>query len=365
MTSGDKYRCPVCRRDVGMTQTTKFRKHNKEDGTECDMSGEFVPGHIVQAGPSDSSDVPVKGRDYGECPACGRTPKLDKAGAYGLHRIVSGGTENCPMSGKPYRPAGQPTDEMTSAESIARGEDIEQWRERRNARIGTKSPELTSTLQASQPQPSPDFRQPDPPFVQPGRITRVLAQAVPMTDRGREIAARLKETFHAYSNRLERNTQTTLGPSEIGTPCDRRIALSLLRVPPVNPGGDGWASFIGTCVHGGLARMFTWADAGTGRYAVEAPLSFPNAYVPKGTGDLLDRVLLMFLDHKLMGRWSLDKLSTRGPIPTYRVQVHTYAYGARLKGKRSITSQSSVGPARRAHLMTFTCGRNPMTPRWQ
>ncbi|MEV1049650.1 hypothetical protein [Streptomyces sp. NPDC049887] len=42
----------------------------------------------------------------------------------------------------------------------------------------------------------------------------------------------------------------------------------------------------------------------------------------------------MFLDHKLMGRWSLDKLTTKGPSPTYRVQVHTYAYGARLKGEK-------------------------------
>ncbi|MFM9643155.1 hypothetical protein [Streptomyces turgidiscabies] len=179
-----------------------------------------------------------------------------------------------------------------------------------------------------------EFRQPDPPFEQPARTARVLAQAVPMTDHGREIAARLKETFYAYSNRLDRNQQTTLGPSEIGSPCDRRIAMSLLRVAPVNPGGDNWASFVGTCVHAGLAEMFLWANAGTGRYAVEVPLKFPNPHVPHGTGDLLDRTLCMFLDHKLMGRWSLDKLTTKGPIPTYRVQVHTYAYGARLKGEK-------------------------------
>ncbi|WP_329274760.1 hypothetical protein [Streptomyces sp. NBC_01451] len=155
-----------------------------------------------------------------------------------------------------------------------------------------------------------------------------------MTEHGREIAARLKETFYAYSNRLDRSQQTSLGPSQIGSPCDRRIAMHLLRVAPSNPGGDNWASFVGTCVHVGLADMFVWANAGTGRYAVEVPLEFPNAYVPKGTGDLLDRTLLMFLDHKLMGRWSLDKLSTKGASPTYRVQVHTYAYGARLKGEK-------------------------------
>jgi hypothetical protein len=106
-----------------------------------------------------------------------------------------------------------------------------------------------------------------------------------------------------------------------------------MRIAPVNPGGDNWASFVGTCIHVGLAEMFMWANAGTGRYATEVPLSFPSEIVPKGTSDLLDRTLFIAYDHKAMGRWSLDKLRTVGPNPTYRVQVHTYAYGQRLKGE--------------------------------
>jgi hypothetical protein len=35
-----------------------------------------------------------------------------------------------------------------------------------------------------------------------------------------------------------------------------------------------------------------------------------------------------------MGRWSLDKLRTKGPSATYRVQLHTYAYGARQRGEK-------------------------------
>lgn len=162
-------------------------------------------------------------------------------------------------------------------------------------------------------------------------------EPVPMTGLAAELAARLRETFYAYTTRRSednRSAQTHLGPSEIGTPCDRRLAMSLLRVAPVNPGGDGWAAFVGTCVHVGLAEMLTWADAGSGRYATEIPFSFPSVHVPRGTGDALDRVLCLFLDHKVMGRWSLDKLRSKGPIPTYRVQVHVYAQGARARGER-------------------------------
>lgn len=176
---------------------------------------------------------------------------------------------------------------------------------------------------------------PPAPARAPSRRTK-KADAIPMTELGSEICARLKEIFYAYNNRSaedNRSAQETLGPSEIGTPCDRRISLSLMRVPGCNPGGDGYAAFRGTAVHASLAEMFMWADAGTGRFAVEQLLTFPSAHVPKGTGDLLDRVLLAFLDHKVMGDWSLNKLKTEGPSPQYRVQVHTYAYGARLKGE--------------------------------
>lgn len=160
---------------------------------------------------------------------------------------------------------------------------------------------------------------------------------VEMSRDGAQIAARVKELFYAYDNRRSqdnRSAQVTMGPSEMGTPCDRRLALSLMRMPPVNPGGDGWAAFVGTCIHAGLEQMFMWADAGTGRFAVEQRLEFPSSIVPKGTADLIDRTLFMLDDHKCQGRWSRNKLKTQGLSPTYKVQAHVYAYGARLRGEK-------------------------------
>lgn len=173
-------------------------------------------------------------------------------------------------------------------------------------------------------------------FAQPaGR--RSEQPVVEMSADGAAIAARLKELFYAYDNRRSadnRSAQATMGPSEMGTPCDRRLALSLMRMPPVNPGGDGWAAFVGTCIHAGLEQLFLWADAGTGRFATEQRLEFDHDYVPKGTADLIDRTLLMILDHKCQGRWSRNKLKTQGPSPTYKVQAHVYAYGARKRGEK-------------------------------
>lgn len=155
-----------------------------------------------------------------------------------------------------------------------------------------------------------------------------------MTPEERELVARIKETFYAYTNRMDRNQQSNLGPSEAGTPCDRRLALHMLGMRPCNPGGDNWASFKGTCVHAGLADVFTWADAGSGRYSCEMPLALPSALVPRGTTDRVDRVLSMVLDDKCMGGWSLDKFRRMGPSPTQYVQIMLYAYAARRRGER-------------------------------
>ena len=52
-----------------------------------------------------------------------------------------------------------------------------------------------------------------------------------------------------------RSLQKRIGPSEIGTPCDRRIGYKLLGQEE-NPRGDAWKPTVGTAVHGWLERAF-------------------------------------------------------------------------------------------------------------
>lgn len=162
-------------------------------------------------------------------------------------------------------------------------------------------------------------------------------KAEPMGDLAKELATKIKETFYSYSNRKSsdnRSAQTTLGPSEIGTPCDRRLAMALMGVPPVNPGGDGWAAFVGTCTHVGMAEVYTFADAGTGRYAVELPVFLGMPSVPRGTTDLVDRRDGTIVDWKVMGSYSLKKFKAEGPSQTYRTQAHVYGLGAERGGEK-------------------------------
>lgn len=171
------------------------------------------------------------------------------------------------------------------------------------------------------------------PFPVPPKAT--LKEA--LTDDARERVTRFKEIFFSYGNRRSsdnRSAQTTLGPSEIGHECDRRLAMSLLGVEPVNPGGDGWAAWLGTQGHRGLEEIFTWASANTGRFATELRLKFDSRYVPKGTTDILDRQTGEVGDFKFMGEYPLKKLIQNGPPPHYRVQLQVYALGVEAMGEK-------------------------------
>lgn len=255
-----------------------------------------------------------------ECPECKKEVTVTRGGIFYVHPKTG---PQCP--GSKNRAPGREPEPIPGADEYAE----------KLAEVPREMPRPESSGDWPKSKPSP-FSQPSL-FSQPAKPTRAPAPEVkPMGEHEQRLVDELKQMFFHYNNRPSddnRSAQRHLGPSEIGYACDRRLGLSLMGMPKVNPGGDGWAAFVGTCIHEGVAKMLEWADAGTGRYAVEMPLTFPSVHVPKGTGDELDRTLAVFIDQKMMGGYSLNKLRTVGPPIHYRVQVHTYAYGARLRGE--------------------------------
>lgn len=362
--------CPQCGRKVPLTRLGYFQPHPttlRGDET-CRTSGVRAK-HATRK----TEDVPLPGDEA-------KGPEVTRPKVSAQEEITSSAptSESAPADSSPPEPPqttgaaapDAPAAEPTAAEASTSDGALEAVTEL--ATTGTFSPESTPTSaplgssstptagSTSSDAPGSEagsasadsgpegpfrvgpavggpFQQPFSPFFQPGPIPVSLKTVEAMNDRGREIATRLREIFYSYVNRNardNRSAQTTLGPSEIGSPCDRQLAMKLMGVPAVNP-QESWAPFVGTAVHAELAAMFEWANgANSGRFAVEMPLTFGSSVVPRGTGDLLDRVLFMFLDHKLMGKYSLKKLIEQGPSDEYRVQLHTYAYGAEKAGEK-------------------------------
>lgn len=359
----DYAQCPQCRRNVKLTKLGYFENHNAtlRGGDRCLVSGvryaharttedvelpakpidESVRPNVSGPAPSPVRRKPVAalaapttvasgdagGTTKGESPTSDSEPPAPTPAEVNLARQPMSAPDA--GSSAPAKVSNSPESPTTSSTSDGSSEKNEQP----DTETSSNGSEGPFSLGVSYGR----FLQPFSPFSQPGQIPAKIKLADSMSDRGKEIAARLRETFYAYTNRNakdNRSAQKTLGPSEAGTPCDRQIAMKFLGIRPTNP-QEGWAPFVGTAVHVELAKMFEWANgADSGRYVTEMPLSFGSAFVPRGTSDLLDRVLFMILDHKLMGSWSLNKLIQEGPSETYRIQGQIYALGAVLAGER-------------------------------
>lgn len=337
--------CPQCDRKVKLTRMGYFEPHTTtlKGGDRCEVSGvrakharktETVPLPGDEPLPPSAAVPEVKAQEevvraasQASTGPSGTTTTVDRP----VHEL---NLERQPMATSHGAPEGSPESSAAvtnSPESTSTSQPWEQWTE------GSDSFWIDSAhliLMDAVLQPELEVFD-DLLFT--GKAGKMMPPVLEMSERGKELAARLRETFYAYTNRNSsdnRSAQKTLGPSEAGSPCERQIAMKLLGITPVNP-QEGWAPFVGTAVHRDLAEMFEWANGqGSGRYVTEMRVSLDNPFVPGGTLDLLDRVLYMVDDHKLMGRWSLDQLRRYGPSETYRKQIQIYGLGAERAGEK-------------------------------
>jgi hypothetical protein len=131
-----------------------------------------------------------------------------------------------------------------------------------------------------------------------------------------------------------RTLQTRIGPSELGTDCDWCLGHKLIGVTEARD--VAWLPTVGKAVHGWLEETFAAANAGLPqvRYLVETRVSVGDVdgLDITGSADLIDLVLLELTDWKVVGKTTLTKAKAKGPSPSYRVQQHLYARGARRRG---------------------------------
>lgn len=137
---------------------------------------------------------------------------------------------------------------------------------------------------------------------------------------------------HAATND-PRSLQRTLGPSEIGTPCDLRLGYTLAGVTPVNTSSDPLPSILGTGGHAWLADAFTQANRGQDlEWLVEQHVDILPGVVPGGSGDLYHLPTRTVIDWKFPGETAMRKYRKEGPGPEYEIQIQTYGVGFLKRG---------------------------------
>lgn len=146
-------------------------------------------------------------------------------------------------------------------------------------------------------------------------------------------AALLRSVVYEAAERAPRTLQQHLGPSELGSICDRQVAGKMAAFPKTNHVADPWPSVVGTAVHAWLATAFTnWNVVhGQPRFLAEQRVT-PHPNHP-GTADLYDAVEQAVVDHKCLAESSMAKVrSASGPPRRYVVQLLLYGLGYRNLG---------------------------------
>lgn len=138
-----------------------------------------------------------------------------------------------------------------------------------------------------------------------------------------------RELFWQADAMSSRSVQRHIGPSEIGTPCDRQLAYKLQGASPLQPGGGSLAAIAGTGVHGWIANRIETLYDGTSRYLVETRGEYRGV---KGTIDLFDRLTHRVVDWKTKEDAAAIRRIRREPDPwTPSWIVQTAIYGAAME----------------------------------
>lgn len=129
-----------------------------------------------------------------------------------------------------------------------------------------------------------------------------------------------------------RSKQVMIGPSEIGTMCDRRIGYRLAEIPACNRDFDPWASIVGTAIHSWLDdAVNNWMTAhGTSNWSTETKLIIDNFV--EGHADLYSHDHKSVIDYKTVGPDVMKKIRRDGPPLGYQIQTHVYGYGFTQRG---------------------------------
>lgn len=131
--------------------------------------------------------------------------------------------------------------------------------------------------------------------------------------------------------RTPRNLQKELGPSEIGEPCSRKLALKIMNEPELHE-GDPLPSIVGTAAHSWMEEACRKWNEHVGRVDWIPELAVEIVPGIIGHSDAYHVPTNTVVDWKFPGTESMKDKRKNGPGELYRVQAHTYGKGWRQLG---------------------------------
>lgn len=144
---------------------------------------------------------------------------------------------------------------------------------------------------------------------------------------GTEVLSDLADVIKWTDNNSTRSLQTAIGPSELGSLCDRRIAYRIAGTPEANWWSDPLPAIVGTAVHTWLEKAVNSFQQAhfMDRWVTEITVQ-PDPLV-KGHCDLYDKQSRAVIDWKTVSPTKLKSWKSSGPPEHYKDQVNLYGMG--------------------------------------
>lgn len=163
---------------------------------------------------------------------------------------------------------------------------------------------------------------------------------LPPTPAGERMACSLEEIARVMNASIrghERSQQVRIGPSEIGTPCNRALLMKIAEIP--EPGKDriSWKPTVGTALHAQQEAWFARDKANGGGIGWEIEERVTVGTIGQktitGSTDLFIPETATVTDWKFLGPKRLDEVRGAGkPKDLYKVQAHLYGRGWAAEG---------------------------------
>lgn len=131
-----------------------------------------------------------------------------------------------------------------------------------------------------------------------------------------------------------RSRQIAVGPSELGTSCERRLAMRMAGLSTVNRTSDPWPAIVGIAMHSWLQTAVERWNTHLGRQRYLTEIKVIVDQIIKGTSDLYDTDRCTVVDWKSMGLEKAASLDKGGPPWGYYIQAQTYGLGLVRAGYR-------------------------------
>ena len=130
-----------------------------------------------------------------------------------------------------------------------------------------------------------------------------------------------------------RSQQTDVGPSDLSSPCDRKLVHQIIGTPPVTDNAVNLMAWVGTQMHSGMEAALKADDDWLTEQRVGVDLG--DGLILRGSLDAYHKPSKTIVDWKSVGPSALAKYRRQSP-DNYLTQVSVYGLLAVLSGRMSV-----------------------------